>query len=359
MENTNYTETASALICRRCGVELNEENSWERADGVSNYCVDCEEQFYNDFAQDSGYSLALYFMCLKFDVPCEPMLLPEDFAEKTFEGTGHRWQWYLAKLDENGKYLQPNGEISRFSNGVTDMLRIFGKNFTETDFGTYIRHEKDRIAKLPGTALQRERWGMDDGYTTADFNELDRMYFNCRASFKGVTITPQMDDTLIAVTKLKRVRDMLVRRNAFKSAKDVQAMIEQMLASENMRKKDERPTEDLRMDAMVKYFESMGVMRNGHFLNYEDTARALAAYTTRSNKYDYTLDACDVFMVDFINSMRANNGQEPITELDAEYAVDDVHSEFAATPSDSEVANMRYANITKVTRTKKKKGGKK
>lgn len=361
----NKTENAS-IKCRRCGVELNEENSWERADGVSCYCVDCEEQFYKEFAQDAGFSLALYFMCLKFDVPCMPMLLPEDFNKQTFESKDTRWQWYLSALDESGNYLQKNGEISRFSNGVTDMLRIFGKDFTERDFGAYVRHEKERVARLPGTQIQRDRWGWDEQYTSAEYDELDRMYFNWRASFKGVQITPQMDDTLISVTKFKRTRDMLVRKGSYKEAKAIQAMIDQMLASENMRKKDERPVEDMRMDAMVSYFEKAGIMKHGEFMSYEDTARALAKFAQRPSKYDYTLDACDVFMLDFINTMRANNGLPPVSEIDAKYAVNDDNHEFADTPNEQEIANMKYANIGKVTRVggsaKKKtttKGGKK
>lgn len=362
MGNTNYTETTS-LKCRRCGAALNENNSWERADGISPYCADCEESIYEQLSQEAGYSLGLYYVCLKFDVPCEPLLIPSDFAADSFEGAGQRWNWYLNKLVEEDKYIKKGGEIRTFADGVTNILKIFGKNFTEKDFGEYVRHERERLAKLPGTPAQREQWGM--GYTSAEYDELDRQYQNRLASYKGWTITPQMEDTLIKVVKWNLQVDKLMALNKYKEASSIQSMVEKLLASENMRKRDERPTEQMRIDALVEYLEHAGLMKNGMLLSYDETVKALWDGFIGKRKYDYTIDSCDAMILAIVNAGRKNDGLDPLLSLPKDLMVVDERGEFAAEASAQEIENMRYVGMMKESNaapTKKKKttkGGKK
>lgn len=362
MGNTNYTETTS-LKCRRCGAALNENNSWERADGISPYCADCEESIYEQLSQEAGYSLGLYYGCLKFDVPCEPLLIQSDFAADSFEGAGQRWNWYLNKLVEEDKYTKKGGEIRTFVDGVTNILKIFGKNFTEKDFGEYVRHERERLAKLPGTPAQREQWGM--GYTSAEYDELDRQYQNRLASYKGWTITPQMEDTLIKVVKWNLQVDKLMALNKYKEASSIQSMVEKLLASENMRKRDERPTEQMRIDALVEYLEHAGLMKNGMLLSYDETVKALWDGFIGKRKYDYTIDSCDAMILAIVNAGRKNDGLDPLLSLPKDLMVVDERGEFATEASAQEIENMRYVGMMKESNaapTKKKKttkGGKK
>lgn len=362
MGNTNYTETAS-MTCRRCGAQLDENNAWERSDGVSVYCADCEEAIYEQLSQETGYSLGLYYTCIKFDVPCEPLLISSDFATDSFEGAGRRWNWYLNKLVEEDKYTKKGGEIRTFADGVTNILKIFGKNFTEKDFGEYVRHELERLSKLPGTPVQREQWGM--GYTSAEYDELDRQYQNRLASYKGWTITPQMEDTLIKVVKWNLQVDKLMAQNKYKEASSIQSMVEKLLASENMRKKDERPTEQMRIDALVEYLERAGLMNNGMLLSYDETVKALWDNFIGKRKYDYTIDSCDAMILSIVNAGRKNDGLDPLLSLPKDLMVVDERGEFATEASAQEIENMRYVGMMKESNaapTKKKKttkGGKK
>lgn len=358
MGNTNYTETAS-IKCRRCGIELDENNSWERSDGVSLYCTDCEEEFYKQLAQEGGYSLGLFYTCIKFDVPCEPLIVPDNFCDKEFENANHRWNWYLHTLVETDKYTKRDGSVRRFSDGVTNILRIFGKDFTERDFGEYVRHELARIERLPGTPAQRERWGVSEGYTSADYEELDRQYQNRLGSYKGWTITPQMEDTLIKVVKWNRLTDKLLAASKFKEASSLQSMVEKMLTSENMRKKDELPAEAMRIDALVECLERAGLMKNGTLLSYDELVMALWDGFIGKPKYDYTIDACDAMIMSIINATRKNDGLDPIVALPDDLVVHDTRGEFAKEASAKEIENMKYAGITSGRSKKTTKGGKK
>ncbi len=342
--------------CVRCGCVITDENCRDVSDnwsknGYSHYCVSCENEFFEMLASKEGKSLALFHSCAAFNVPCIPILL----ECVDVENCENLWIEYIEKLETSEQYAIAKEPLT-FFDGETNVLRIFGKNFSETTFAKYIQHERATLDSLPGTAEQRTRWGFteDDGeeFSTELYNELDRQYFTRLESYKGMTITPQMEDTLIKVVRWNYKIDEYIRRGEIKAAKDLQAMVETALGSENMRKKDEKPVESLRIDALVEALENAGLMENGMLLAYDELVEALRDKHIKSKKYRYSLDVADQVLLDIVNSMRANADLMQLIELPEEYELEDIYGEFEKEETEAEKAAKRYANLTKVTFSK-------
>lgn len=346
------------FVCVRCGEELNENNAFyaETDSGYNPYCTKCQQEYFERLQSTNGTHLALYFCCIKYDVPCNPLLLPENVNSEEFlkseEAQDGIWIYYLSQIEKT-KLYEEGAETPNFFDGVTNILRIFGKNFTEHDFARYVQYEQELIESLEGTERQRERWG--DSYTAEEYNELDRLYEGRKESFKGVTLTAQMEDTLVKVCRWNLKIDQYIEAGNIKLAKDLQSMVETALASESMRKKDEKPVEALRVDALIEALESFGLMENGDFLTYDETVKALRDNLVKSKKYDYSLDVADQIILDILNNMRANEDLELLTELEEQYAAEDEYGEFEEEETEREIAAKRYAGLTKVSVVPNKK----
>lgn len=348
-----------SLKCKHCGVELTEENSYERADGISDFCVECEEEIYNQLVEQMGYSLALYLCCVKFNVPCEPMLIPDSFKEKDFEGGAKRWSWYLDTLVNSDKFLAKDGNIRSFADGVTNIFRIFGKEMSEKDFSRYCQYERSQLEQLQGTAEQRERWGTLDIWekvplTSALYNQLDKDYEIMRSRYRGVTIDETMEWTLKRIVKLRKAQDYLQSIGDSASLDKVQKLIDSMQASEQLRKKDEKPVEAFRPDAWIDAFEKGGLMNGGQFLTLEETENAVVNIL-KGKGYPQTLDCAYQLELNIINNALRNGDQSTIFELDENMKIQDNFGEFAKEESEEEKDAKEYAFLTPVRFSKKGK----
>ena len=339
-----------AGVCARCGAELTEQNSYERADGVSRYCAECEEDVYASFAERNGYSLGLWMACVRFNVPLEPMLIPADFGTPEFAHADGRWNWYNEMLYDGGHYEKEDGGLRGFADGVTSLLRIFGKELTERDFARYCRVEMERIEKLPGTAEQRKKWTMRPIWknvpvTSEIYDELDRSYAARAAQFRGQTITVQMEETLRRVCKLSMAQDHLQAAGDAGAVDRLQKTIDNMLASEQLRKKDEKPVEGMRVDALVDALERAGVMEQGMMLSLDEVIHALEENFIRKPKYHGTIDVVDQVVMDLYNTMRANADLFLLSELPEELTVEDTYREFDGEETEEQRRRMKYAGL--------------
>lgn len=361
MENSRSSKIK--YICHKCGAELSEENC--RAEGVP-YCIFCESESFEEFEKANGTHLALYLNCARFNVPLHPLLLGKDFEQEE-----NRWFAYIELLEENGKHLV-NERPASFADGESRLLRIFGKDFTEKDFAKYIHYEKDRLSKLPGTEKQREMWGTRTLWqnlpmTTEVYDELDRIYEARTSRYKGVSLDDTVREVLKKVSTLSLVQEHLRSLGDAAGYDRVQKIIDSMLASEQLRRKDEKPVEPLKMDAMVVALESMGLMENGQLLNYDELVEVLRDKFVKSKKYAYSLDVADQMILDIHNTMRANADIAALVDLPAEMELVDEYGEFESEETEQEKENKRFAGLTKVQfekpapapTTKKSKGGKK
>lgn len=335
-------------FCVSCGEEMTDENSRSSAA----YCIDCESRYFKKIEETNGTHFALFAACMAFNVPCEPLIVPKDFADEKED----KWQTYLALLFENDKF-EKNGKPRTFFDGVTNIRMIFGRELDQTDFAKYVGWEQSRIATLIGTPDQRERWGTeplwrDIPMTREIYDELDRQYEIRLASYRGMTITPAMDDVLVKVARFNVVMNSLMSKGKTKEIGDIQKIVDSLLASEQMRKKDEKPVEALRMDALVDAMEKMGLMENGQFLTYDETVEALRDNFIKSKKYDYSLDVADQTILAVLNTMRANADMPQIFDLNDDEMVDDEYGEFEAEETEKEKAAKKYAGLTKIQKGK-------
>ncbi len=351
VRKTSTTE----YFCHSCGAKLSEENS--RYEG-SPYCLDCESKTYNELKQKNGESLALFFTCLKYDVPLYPLIVTDELFT-----ANDVWLAYIDLLNKNNK-LFIGERLATFSDGETNLFRIFGKNMQAKDFSEFCKREKERLDRLPGTEEQREKWGTRDLWqsftvTSEVYKELDTQYDAMISRYKGVTVDETMENNIRRVVKLRVAQDYLQSIGDAGSFDKVQKSIDNILASEQLRKKDEKPVEALRLDSMVLALENAGLMESGKLLTYDELVEVLRDKFAKSKKYKYSLDVADQVILDIMNSMRKNADEPTLINLPEEYAAVDEYGEFETEETEQEKEAKRYAGLTKVQieKPRKKKNG--
>ena len=351
------TTKTEYLRCLKCGEVLDENNC--RADNLP-YCIFCEQASFEELERTNGTHLALYLNCSRYDVPLHPLLLD---GNTEFETAEQKWIAYIDLLADNDK-LYVGERLATFNDGETQLLRIFGKDFTEKDFGKFVRFETDRISKLIGTQKQRDFWGTIPLWqqlemTAEMYNELDRLYEGRISRYKGVTLDDATIDTLKNITRWSLAQDYMRIRGDVTTIEKLQKVIDSAMASEQLRRKDEKPQEELRIDALVTALEKKGLMENGQLLTYDELVVALRDKLVKSKKYRYSLDVCDQVILDMYNTMRANQDLPKAIDLPAELQPVDEYGEFEAEETEQEKENKRFAGLTKVNFEKpSKKGGK-
>lgn len=330
--------------CHSCGTLLTEENS--RYEGVP-FCLECESRQYSDFEVNNGSHLALFFTCMKFDVPLLPLLVTNEFEKQK-----NKWIAYIEILNKANK-LWKGDKPTTFNDGETNLFRIFGKNMSEKDFSTFCKLEKQRLESIQGTQRQREVWGERPLWqglplTTEIYNELDSAYERMASRYKGVAIDNLMEDNIRRVVKLRVVQDYVQSIGDAVGLDKVQKSIESILSSEQLRKRDEKPVEKLRIDDMVVALEAAGLMENGQLLTYDELVVALRDKFIKSKKYDYSLDVADQVILAQINAMKANADEPSLMGLPEEFTTEDAYGEFEPKETEQERENKRYIGVTKV-----------
>ncbi len=338
--------------CYKCGVELTEKN------GLYNrpYCIDCQQEFYETLEQEHGIHLSLYFMALKIDLPLYPLLLPDNFNEEE-----NKWISYIDLLDKNDKLFKEDGELATFFDGESNMLRIFGKDFTERDFSKFVRFEKEKIAKQQGTPHQREIWGTTDLWqglhlTTKLYNELDKRYMQRVGRYKGITVDDQMEETLRRVCKLTVAQDFLQSNGDASGVDKLQKTINSIMEAEQLRKKDEKPQEVFTAGGLLEALENAGLVEDGAFKDLDSVQEALFKFATRKGKYDYSIDVVDQVINDIYKTMRTNADLFIESELPDSLKVNDIYGEFLEEETEQEKQVKKYAGLTKVAFTDKGEG---
>lgn len=345
----NKKKNTPSALCSVCGDVLTPENSREYATA----CYECQGIHFKRLEEQNGSSVALFITCAAFNVPLEPTIIPEDF----FQNSSDAWKDYLDILEESGK-SEKNGAYREFFDGVCDLRKIFGAELSQKDFAKYISVEKARLASLPGTEEQREIWGTGELYrgfkmTSEIYDDLDRRLESRYAEFKGQSLSLQQKDALIKVCKWNATIDILIAVGNVDTAQKLQKMVQTELESEQMRRKDEKPVEELRIDALVKALEDAGFMESGDLLTYDELIVAMRDHHIKSKKYDYSLDVADQVILDIYNSMRANADMLTVTELPEDMEPEDAYGEFEEEETEQEKRNKRYAGLTKVQFSKK------
>jgi hypothetical protein len=349
-EGERIMAKSAKIICVRCGEELNEKNAFyaETDSGYNPYCIKCQQEYFNRLQSTSGTHLALYFCCIKYDVPCNPLVLPENVNSKDFleseDAQEGIWIYYLRQIEQT-KLYEEGEETPNFFDGVTNILRIFGKNFTERDFARFVQYEQEMFESLEGTERQRARWGND--YTTDEYTELDRLYSALMEFYKGWSLNPQQENTIKTVAELDLKIKALIKDNKHKDAKDSASLRKMLLEGDGLLAKDAKQTEQMKVDALVKSLENNGLMKEGKLLTFDETIDALLR-RLKAKKYPMTVDAVHKMIFTYVNAFRANADEEMLTSLPNDMNLEDCKSEFEDDPSEEEIAKIRYAGLTTV-----------
>ena len=125
-------------------------------------------------------------------------------------------------------------------------------------------------------------------------------------------------------------------------------MVDDLMASEQMRKKDDKPIENMRMDALVVAMERAGAMENGLFKTTAEVQESFWKRFFKKKKFNYSVDAADHMIFDYYNNARLNADLPPANELPAELRLEDELGEFEPEPTEEEERRARYAGLTEV-----------
>ena len=320
-------------LCTNCGKELNEITGrlgpakWYRNSEYIHYCLECQQRYYDAIARVAGETLGLFYCCIAFNVPMNPRA-----AAEPKKGSVGSWISYLDALSSLG--LCGGDSPKGFLDGVTDISSTFGIKLGKKELIKAAEVESGR-----GTSAQRNRWGRgnrETPYCEADYDELDRIYKALSGDLvtAGGRLNSKQEFILQNCARWTLEMQKYINAGETTKAKQLNDMIQTNLASENLRKKDERPLENFRIDDVVAKFQAAGLMKGGMILPVEGVQKALAKYITRK-KYPYTLDAGDQILLNVINDSRANDGLAEYGALPSRLSLEDT-GEFADNPTDEE-----------------------
>lgn len=303
-----------------------------------------EAQYFAKLEQANGTHIALFIMCGMTNTPLDPLIVPKDIS--TMEG--NHWAIYNQFLASKGKVKDNYGRTRGFFDGVCELRRIFGRELTEKDFARYVAFETSNVDTTGGTPEQRERWGTGElsrGVPFSDkvYRELDESYEKLAARYKG-NADPQLEYNLLTICKRTYIANELMAKGAYRDAATVQKTVDDLMGSEQMRKKDEKPTDRLKIDDLATRLEKNGMF----FGTLEEVQEAINKNLIHKQKYGQSVDALDKVIYAMYNATRGNEDMQTVFSLPAVLDIEDEYGEFADEPSDEEKKRARFVNIPAV-----------
>ena len=289
-----------------------------------------QEIRYEALARVSSESLAFFYCCISFDMPFELEAIPRDNPMLP-------WLAYLDNLRIKKLDVGENGKAYGFLDGLTDITKIFG-NLKKGEFSKAVDAEvAARNNKEPGTKKQRKDWGSGDAgkrYTTEDYNRLDELFetFSARLVSAG-GYDAQQEFILRLCCRMTLDMEKLLAAGQIDKAQKLNRMIQDNLASENLRKKDAKPVEDFRLDSWADALEKAGLTKNGKRCSPDEMFEILFGRPTR---YPYTKDAAEQIIFINENRARVNDGMSELSTIEDDMRLHDDLGEFATEQIDME-----------------------
>lgn len=301
-------------------------------------------------------TLAYFCCCAVFDVPYVESCIPKGRGED-------KWHEYMRKIRMK-KYHNRH-----FRDGVTNVLKLYGDKVDAEDVTKIVQQERKKVpeATKTGTQKQIKTWGHgapEDPFTKEDYDRLDDIfetYSSRLVSAGGMDV--QQEDTLRQVSIMRLKRDKLILagdKDSVSMAKSLDAMIKENLSSEQLRKADAKPVEDVRIDSIIDALEKWGAVEDGKILSFPELSEFLLKELGRlggtpGHRYAQTLDAADFELLFIQNCMAQNEDLPKWMELpDNMRFSEEVANEFAPVPSDDE--KRAYEGIGIVRNRPKEQG---
>ena len=298
-----------ALSCGTCGKTLDGRTGIrKRGGGTYCECRECLGKRYARMCESVGSGKeALYALCAVLDIPFEPMKLKR---RKTFQDVF--WA-YLNAVDTTEGFAGTRGGGKIVVEGPMNSGRIREQDAEE--------RKEAWLAK----------WG--GGLTDSEYEELDRKYEVESHEFKG-NITPRIDKNLIALSKLDVEFDRAMRDSDFDTANRITDIIKKTRDMESLRASDDKPTEEMRVDAIVDALERRGAMTDGTLLGRDELLKWIAE-STRAH-YSTSLDIIDAVMLASENARRRTEGDRALTAVPKYLQVKDDFGELEIAMTDTE-----------------------
>lgn len=327
--------------CWHCRRELNERNSWRPTDGFDRgaptfYCIGCQDMYYSRLAKVVGSDLAYFYCCVKFDVPYIPRTLKASYKYRREYGP---WGAYITAL-RAAKWHQRNDRWAGFPDGTVEIKKAFkelAEIGAESPEELLESRERDKRGNI-------DFWGKTSGpngetYSDDDYTALNQVFDAMTEGRSGIS-----QQSIMAIKDIARwtlERDKLMAAKEFDDAKKVDAMIEKLKESEQLRKKDELPQDRARLDDIVKAVERAGL----NMMNYEELCKQLGQYMFHT-PYGYARDAADQMLLYIRNATAWNENVPEVDRLPDEYTIVDTLGEFASDRDEKDKEIYKDLGIT-------------
>lgn len=250
---------------------------------------------YNELRAVVGADVAAFIMCAWLDLPYDP------------EITASGWDGYLKKTKQKG-------QDKHFRDGETDIRAALEEGLADVD------------------RWQRE-WGVGDeanAYSPADYRRLDEIFKTLAARLQGSGgYDAQQEFTLRNCSHMALLREKCIRKGDKESvskAKDLDKMIADNLAAENLRKRDEKPVQTARLDGIVEAaYKKYGI---GISCTKDQVIEAIVKWLNERKRYDCSQDAAEQAIMAILNCTRMNSDLPILSELPTDAVLDRYSGEF-------------------------------
>lgn len=307
------------MNCGTCGKTMNSRNGIKvkgtfSQSGFHCECRDCAGKRFAHLCQVFGSGReAMYVMCAEMDIP----FLPETVKKK--RSLPDAFMRYLDEVDTCAGF----GDTKNRGKIEIDLPNA----------GNGTKNEKNEKTRRE-TWL--EKWGA--GLSDPEYEELDRKYEVESHEFKG-NLTPRIEKNLIALSKLDVEFDRAMREGDFDKANRITDIIKKTRDMESLRASDDKPNEEMRVDAIVDALEKRGAMTDGTLLGREELLKWIAE-STRTH-YPTSLDIIDAVMLVSENARRRTEGERVLSSLPDYLQVEDQYGELEIGMTDQEKAVMQ------------------
>ena len=312
--------TEEKCYCAVCGKELSDSNSWKLPDKLGiryiPYCLNCQQKVFVWISSCVGYKLGMFLMCVMMNIPYLPNLFPNI---KTYQGDMGAWVGYVIAVRKADK--ERGGGLRGFENGVTDIKKAF-KAYASLEVDDEMLSDEDY---QNGIKAQLDLWGVgpkDNPYTPEDYEVLNRQY-NALTEERP-SRNAQAELAIIRICKWTLEQEKLIAKKEYADAQKIGTLIEKEMASEELRKKDKKAENMVRLDDIV-----LAVERAGLDIPDEEELLTLIANHSFHKTYPITRDAADQMLLQIINASRWNEGQQEIDRLPEQFKIVDNLGEFS------------------------------
>lgn len=221
-----------------------------------------------------------------------------------------------------------------------------GKRFRD---GIILWQQEEDISEAQMKEWKRV-WGIGDKskpYRVDDYQKLDQTFetYSSRLEKAGGMDALQ-EDTLRSCSKMRLEADKAMAKGGKDNvaiASTLNKMIQEQLASEQLRKRDEKPIGIAKLDGIVEALaKKYGA---GAELTYEQATEICSKWLV-SHKYPHTTDAAEHMLLAIINTTRTNNDLPVLEELPEEAKLpESMDSEFEDTQNETEKETYNYLNL--------------